>query len=843
MKKDNIIYRIIIVYYALTCIFFFHRIQSFAKDILIAPLYFLVPAGIGLLIFSFVGIKKLLNYITRMHLILTASFLGFVLIPLLYLQLNLSDFLEGVFLLLYPLLMFLSLHGFYNAREILQADEEFKCLLKYILMLIPLFFVFYYFHFMHFASFPLRDIFMEVHFMKGAMELSKYQIINIATGDTYIPLLQVFYGLLNYFYSYDLINSQWILPFYSFLFHISCIYCFYSSFIKDRFMLAVSLIFTVIFIQFFPNTNGQFLFSLSLVLFSMLIFKNKDEAKLLPVASELIGLIIIAGIIYFNRRFPVGEATFFPILAGYLCFIFMVSFFNLNRFLPLTIVALMLFLAVPLHRGVIMIVPLIFCLYVMYFICFQWRVTDRVGLKYSLLKRMIRYSIICPSAGLLLGFLIYKKWPFSEAFINSLLWKIYLLFGGEVAYSHEGIVGILAEWVRIVPPAFHFMILLLAAGIFIEVKRNYTESRRVLVETNINYIVFCFFSLVILLFMYFMPFPHIQRIVLYPALMLCALTGFLFKFYFDKESNNSKKFIIPIAIVVYTVAFKYIYDRPWKYAYATPSYIAELSPIPEIGLAVMVLSLAALILWRKSSFALIFISVILMSGVTVDRFKIISKLYESPYGPVFPEPKVISHYSLAEIETAKALNATILTQYASLKYVMMSDPYTLGIFEAITGNNGFYTFSNLGQFMLPQYTKDLKAVVRKAFPLLDDKVASQGRDKADLLDNNTLIISMIGDFAERYKGAMPEARYGLHKKFGVPRNHAANGDSLGWNADDFRRNILWIVSEKTVRWAYGDVGYYPMNDTFSDEYLKSYVFPYFEVLHNSLNKVLVLRLK
>lgn len=529
MKKDNIIYRIIILYYALTCIFFFYRMQSFAKDILIAPLYFLVPAGIGLLIFSFVGIKKLLNYITRMHLILTASFLGFVFITLLYLQLNLSGSLGGVFALLYPLLMFLSLHGFYNAREILQADEEFKGLLKYILMLIPLFFVFYYFHFMHFASFPLRDIFMEVHFMKGAMELSKYRIINIATGDTYIPLLQVFYGLLNHFYAYDLINSQWILPFYSFLFHIACIYCFYSSFIKDRFMLAVSLMFTVIFIQFFSNTNGQFLFSLSLVLFSILIFKNKGETKLLPVASELIGLIIITGIIYFNRRFPASETTFFPILAGYLCFIFMVSFFNLNRFLPLTIVVLMLFLAVPLHRGVIMIVPLIFCLYVMYFICFQWRVIDRVNLKYSLLKRIIKYSIICPPAGILLWFLIYMGWPPEGAFINSLLRRIYLLFGGDGGYSYEGIVGILAEWVRIVPPAFHFMFLLLAAGIFIEVKRNYTESRRVLVETNINYIVFCLFSLVILLFMYFIPFPHIQRIVLYPALMLCALTGFLFK--------------------------------------------------------------------------------------------------------------------------------------------------------------------------------------------------------------------------------------------------------------------------------------------------------------------------
>ncbi len=55
--------------------------------------------------------------------------------------------------------------------------------------------------------------------MKGAMEFSKYYFINHATGNTYIPLIQVNMGVLNHFYSYDLINSQWIIPFYMFIFN------------------------------------------------------------------------------------------------------------------------------------------------------------------------------------------------------------------------------------------------------------------------------------------------------------------------------------------------------------------------------------------------------------------------------------------------------------------------------------------------------------------------------------------------------------------------------------------------------------------------------------------------
>ena len=52
--------------------------------------------------------------------------------------------------------------------------------------------------------------------MKGALEFSKYNILNIATGDTYMPILQVASGLLHRFYGFDLINGQWILtPIYA----------------------------------------------------------------------------------------------------------------------------------------------------------------------------------------------------------------------------------------------------------------------------------------------------------------------------------------------------------------------------------------------------------------------------------------------------------------------------------------------------------------------------------------------------------------------------------------------------------------------------------------------------
>ena len=58
-----------------------------------------------------------------------------------------------------------------------------------------------------------------------------------------------------------------------------------------------------------------------------------------------------------------------------------------------------------------------------------------------------------------------------------------------------------------------------------------------------------------------------------------------------------------------------------------------------------------------------------------------------------------------------------------------------------------------------------------------------------------------------------------------------------------KEKIIWIISEKTINWAYGDVGYYPQNRLFDEDYINNYILPYFDILKNAENKVLILRLK
>ena len=42
-------------FHVLGLIFYFYRVDSFVKDVFVAPLYFLVPSGVGLFVFSLFG--------------------------------------------------------------------------------------------------------------------------------------------------------------------------------------------------------------------------------------------------------------------------------------------------------------------------------------------------------------------------------------------------------------------------------------------------------------------------------------------------------------------------------------------------------------------------------------------------------------------------------------------------------------------------------------------------------------------------------------------------------------------------------------------------------------------
>lgn len=840
-------------YYALTYIFFYWKIESFLKDILVAPLFFLVPTGIGLLVFSFLGThRKLLQFITKLQLSLCASFLGFLLISLIYVHLDNNDKLPGAFFLLYPAINLLSLFGFYNTRNILQPGDKFKDHLITLAKLLPLFLVVYYFYFIHFSSFPLRDIFMEAHFMKGALEFSRYYILNIATGDSYFALYQVHLGVLNHFYASDLINLHWILPFFLFLFQYFCYDCFYSSFINKKFVLYIALGLSVLCTSLMFTTNNGYLLLLSLILFSVLVRKNKKQTKCIPVVIELLGLGVVSIISYLNGLTLLHGEKLLPYLILYLLFMALFALLDFKKLLSLTFVGLLLLIANPYHKVASLYIPLVLLIYGIYFISFQWDVINYLQFKKLILKKLFLFVIICPVVCVLLGLFILKNWPFVDIHIRNLFYSIYLYLGGDGSYSPAGIKGLLAEWLRTVPLELHLVFLFLILAMLVSLRQGLSDY--IFTKSNMNFLIFCSISTVLSMIIFFIPIPHIYRVLFFPSLMIFAMIAFLFEFYYSeyviRKNGIFAVIMLPALILTYSLIARFVYWLPWKNGQLRNHYISLLSPISEIIILLMMLfSLLALLAFlglKRKPIIYISFCVIFMSGTVLDRFMIISKLYENshPYAPYTSSPpRVISHYSLIELKSAEWLNKYI----QSPEFILISDPYTLGIFEAVTGNNGFYTFSNLG-LMREEFKNNMKEIFRNIFPNLeeannDNKKYAEGKNKAKLYGKiskdvinfnvkNEYIIESLYEYTIKNRGAFPEMEYALLTRWGIPL------DPRLW-----KEKIIFVITEKTINWAYGEVGYYPQNRPFDEDYINNYILPYFDILKNAENKVLILRLK
>jgi len=841
--KKNYLFFIVFLYYLITSIFFFWKIDSFIKDIFIAPLFYLIPTGIGLLILSlFKTHEKFLSFMTRMQLILCASFLGFVFIPLFYISIG-NEKLTGLFCFLYPLLNLLSLHGFYNTMGILYFKNVSKYYLNIFVTLFLVYLPVYYFHFMHFSRFPLRDLYQDIHFMKGAMELSKYYFLNLSTAHTYLPLIQVHTGLLNHFYGCDLINLHWILPLFSFFFHSLCLYCFYNVFIKDRYNLMLILVFSTIFLDFFTISNYQFTISLSLVLFSVLTYKNRSQVSLLPIIVELSIFFLAAIFLYLNRSFPVQDHTFLPFLLSILLLIFLISLFDIRRFLPVLCVILIVSLAVPLHKGMILTVPTIFLLYIIYFISTQWQYPGSFQLKYELSKKSTKYIAISLPAALLFAIMVERTWPSVGSYIINSLYPVYLALGGDGDYSYIGPIGILAEWFRKVPPAFHFLLLLLTVDFLIKYKRSKIRSEDIFEEVRDGHIIFYVLSVFVLFLTCFIPLPHLYRVYSLTVMMLFPLAVVLLNINGSRNSDSRcRSTAIPctlIGLALYTIIAQYLYNMPWKYELTISPYISMVFPIFAIGIVIIFFSYISLKLVHNPTSARILTTIIIVSALYVDKINITSKLYENSFGPVLPESEIISHYSLLELKVARHLNNTL----NSKEFILMSDPYTLSIFQAITGNNGFYSFSNIG-VMKKEYEMELKAILHIIFPREDKdygKNIISTTMKNTSFNNihkhvhygqkNMYIMNLLHKYIETYPGACFEAI----------RASPAVMNKL--DSELMKKNIIWIVNEKTLAWAYGEVGYFPQNNPLTTQYIRQYVDPQFKTMLNVDNQILILCLR
>lgn len=842
MKQKFSIFHSIAIYYALTSIFLYWKVDSFIKDALVAPLYFVVPTGIGLFLFTQAGIhRRLVETVGAAALVLTSTFIGIVAVTLLYQDLERMQQLSVWFSYIYPALLMLSLSGYYRARSLLEINRStLVSAARTLAWIVPVALLSYYFLFLKFSSFPLRDIFQETHFIKGAHELARFQIFNPYITASYLSVIQIHLGLLNHFYNYDLINSQWILPLYAYFFHLGCYTVFFRTLIREisgvRLALALA---TGLGTMFFVE-NMILLESMLLVFFAILVRMNVGVTQLKEAFSTASWLLLLFVIyyIYFNYVFA-DHSVFSGIPSPYsgLWVVGLLMFYlgNRLRLSATTNLFFLVFVAISMfamHRGILLFFPIILFLYLAYVAVFSGKVFSRDGQKYSLIRvvfvgfTLIAITILSVDYVLTTASQVGNaNWTSGIAFrIGEVLLRTPSMVGGGTGFNHS-----LVEYLRSSPPLMLLVVFVLLV-LYVTYPRPVHASRGAKNNAGaspsddarvacLNQVMFFVLTIPVLALLVLSTIPYVYRGAFFPSILTIALIACLFEFYrgayFFVPSARPARFWLLLMTASAVMAHFVFYGWFGDFVGNDNPYLKALFPLPQLGLLSLVL-LSVTVYFRQASraVAITVTSASIVVIVVMDTFNFKTMFYDKAYGLRMPESQVISHYTEQELEMGKMLKAL------PAKSLLLSDPYTLSILRAMTGLNSVYSFANINIVTAP-----------------------------DLYQETFQFISRIGELDEKYAS---NQLYWLSDA--IRTKTAAEGFYI-WNkmhdrypqrdlmsADQMYDHFIWVINAKTFQWARGVDTYYPDNTRLDDDFV-AHLERYFDILINLDNRVIALKLK
>ena len=154
------------------------------------------------------------------------------------------------------------------------------------------------------------------------------------------------------------------------------------------------------------------------------------------------------------------------------------------------------------------------------------------------------------------------------------------------------------------------------------------------------------------------------------------------------EAGKRRRFVGGVASISVAALVIGLYAFSWGIEYPYTGYQTAFR-VWEIAGLVLVLGFAALTFSRSRRTQLLGLAAAIGLGVALDRSALavllMSHTFGMPPGPV----SVVSHYDASDLRAGHWLHDN--TRNA----VLISDPYTLGMAQAITGAPGIYLFSNL----------------------------------------------------------------------------------------------------------------------------------------------------
>jgi hypothetical protein len=806
-------------YLALSSIFLFWHPSGLAKDVFVTPAMVVVSLGLGLAIYRLCFEPPAASEsASTLHTWLTSLYLGITAHTLLYQQLERLGILSSVYRYVFPATLIIAVLGLFSRHDIcapmLIRDLRWR---HGLIFHVPLLAIAYSFYYLKFSYFPLRDIFQETHFLKGAAELARFHILNPYTADSYIPVLQVHLGLLHDWYGLDLLASQWTTPLLFGCIRYLTLLCLFQALLPNPLPRWIATALAIVTLHnLFSATNGDMVFSVCLLL--MAAKMKEDPSTNTSAYIETAALFATAVVLYeISNVQTIG--LYWAALAALLALLRTwkqrSEAAGLHLLLAMTAVVLhpamsllYLFCAlglVAMHRCLMTSWP-------------QLARSLRTALTLSLMM-----TTLC--LGVLLGRLSWNLYsPDTTAPVLHALGQ--WLLGKEITGA-EGIRNTAIEWIRLAPPALLLLVALLAisqgSGFKLRGQRQTTGGWRSMMVQSAQISplsIFAWTGALSTLLISFSGLPYVHRALYFPLLMLCLLAAILLALEIERSRKGEAKGLLlkhGIVLLFYLAAAgRYAYKAPDVGGPSPNPYIQALAPLVMVGLVgAICLFLTAFVSKQPKRVSAAFIALV-MVVVLSDKLAIKAYGFRYSYGDSWTGDQPISHYTMAEIALAERISRL------PANTILLSDPYTLGIIEALTGLNGLYTFSNLG-VMREEY----KTYLRNVLACFERSAKDPACGTAPEMSRQVV------SFLDLYPGAAPEARYVSEKTFNTRLSQSR-----------LEKNVVIILNAgRTLAWATGKEAYFPTMDRFSNEFVEWQRRQGYDVIANVDNSLLALRIR
>jgi hypothetical protein len=719
------LWRWLLGYYILTACTAFFPLPQIARAVLVSPLFFLVPLGLGLWLLPR-GSTLAIFGLRRGETLGISYFVGLLCLTALFVAREREILPAGDGGIWVTGIVVLSALGFVYRRQMFIFSAPARDYLVSLLFAAPVFLASYGMHFFVFSDYPYTDLYQYTHIMKGAEEFARFDRLNPFTADSYIPVLQITYGIMIRFFGFDLMGGYWAMPvaahvFRVLIYYVLAIRLFTNT--KARHFFVAVLVGTL---GALAPTNGDLVMLGSLLIFSMLLPANytSEENRKDKLAS--IAVLCSIFVSYWLARM---DAIGLPVLIIALSIIMAVF----GRFFPswgrlLLVVQLALALT-PMHRATLVFVPFVVAIFFLLSVMGRWtRLRDAMVKLSTLLAVLITATIF-----LVWLFLDpenqYWYWftPLAAYFIPWISAEnldVAPGMGSKVALFE--LVRLVGTWLAIAT----------VVGIWLmsgKLGRTIEDSYRVLGITWQPYWVVA--VLIACFILIGLPFTYRAGFMI--VVMLAAVWAM------GVFPHRAQNFWAWSAIIYIGVLVLLEYVMPGQAL--AHAYIDRIQPFTVL----LVLILLTIGIWllashRRSVMAV----VVLLLGVLVyDRQVMHARFMHYAYGnSITQTQKSISHYDQDDLAAAKWLRA-----YNS-DLILVSDPITLANLRAFTGQNSIVSFSNLDT--MPVTTSgQLKVLLREYL----DQAAHSAKDESECNQN----IKMINFLT--YSGFSAETNYILYR--------------------------------------------------------------------------------